>query len=75
MWKDAEYESLAEKKVTRRSTSARRARAAEVHNLSERVRSLLTCSLYMDNVMKRFPLRNVWNLVRRRYVKLHLDCF
>eukprot|EP00268_Persea_americana_P033106 TRINITY_DN3282_c0_g2_i2.p1 TRINITY_DN3282_c0_g2~~TRINITY_DN3282_c0_g2_i2.p1 ORF type:complete len:513 (+),score=91.90 TRINITY_DN3282_c0_g2_i2:567-2105(+) len=35
---DAEYESLAEKKVTRRSTSARRARAAEVHNLSERRR-------------------------------------
>lgn len=35
---DAEYESLDEKKVGRRSTSARRARAAEVHNLSERRR-------------------------------------
>ncbi|XP_058095014.1 transcription factor PIF1-like isoform X2 [Magnolia sinica] len=35
---DAEYESVNEKKIARRSTSARRARAAEVHNLSERRR-------------------------------------
>lgn len=39
--KDAEFESADTKKQTRGSTSTKRSRAAEVHNLSERVSILL----------------------------------
>ncbi|ONK74097.1 uncharacterized protein A4U43_C03F2740 [Asparagus officinalis] len=40
---EAEYESIEAKKHTQRSTSTRKSRAAEVHNLSERV-SFVLCS-------------------------------
>lgn len=43
---EIEYEATEGKKPARGSTSAKRSRAAEVHNLSERVRNHASIGLY-----------------------------
>lgn len=70
MPKDVEFEATDVKKQARGSTSTKRSRAAEVHNLSERVSNLLQlykgqCSFFCVFVIRLF-MENIPTLQRRR---------
>ncbi|KAG7013547.1 Transcription factor PIF1, partial [Cucurbita argyrosperma subsp. argyrosperma] len=67
---DVEFEATDVKKQARGSTSTKRSRAAEVHNLSERVSNLLLlykgqCSFFCVFVIRLF-MENIPTLQRRR---------